>query len=210
MQSSYQKAGLIPLNSEPVLRKLKLFQARQNIESDSEREEEIAPPSPSTPLRTPSPTFANWPTPLTMRTRKKGYDFVQSRQAAAIKGTPITPSVIRVIDKLESSAQRSMYSGALSTHRVHDLSIAAARRQKKSDGGKIVQKYSEIYGYQALKDITEDRAEEGRVANMRHERLLRACKVHFTKKVLPEFLAEVREGFNKAVFIYVRFVRDFE
>ncbi|RFU25333.1 hypothetical protein B7463_g11001, partial [Scytalidium lignicola] len=66
-----------------------------------------------------------------------------------------------------------MLRGALSTQRIFDLSLAAKRRKIKPDGNKIVQKYGEIYGCQALRQIEDDREEEAKVVNMREAQLAR-------------------------------------
>jgi hypothetical protein len=59
---------------------------------------------------------------------------------AAMDGTPVTPLVIRVQDKVEQASQRSILAGALVTNRVHDLSIAEKARAARKDpkGNKIV------------------------------------------------------------------------
>ena len=88
--------------------------------------------------------------------------------------TPVTPSVIRVANKVEKASQRSMLAGALATNRIHDLSIAEAARQKRKEAsGKIVQKYGEIYGHQARKDIAADKDNEKEVINIREQQLIK-------------------------------------
>jgi hypothetical protein len=106
--------------------------------------------TPSSPLLSSSVGFAtppltptNWnlyTTPLTMRSRKQGLEYVCSRTVSAIDGDiPITPSVLRVQDKVAQAAERSILAGALATNRVHDLSIAeAARKERKEASGKVV------------------------------------------------------------------------
>ena len=77
-------------------------------------------PSSSPAFATPPPQTPNWneySTPLTLRTRKQGFDYVKERNIAAMEGvTPITPSVIRVADKVKNASQRSMLAGALTTN----------------------------------------------------------------------------------------------
>ncbi|RFU29016.1 hypothetical protein B7463_g7312, partial [Scytalidium lignicola] len=72
-----------------------------------------------------------------------------------------------------------MLQGALSTQRVFDLSLATERRKIQPDGNKIVQKYGEIYGRQALRQIEDDREEEARVVNMREARLTRPWRMKY-------------------------------
>jgi hypothetical protein len=75
---------------------------------------------------------------------------MKKRIEVAINGTPITLSVKRVQEKVESALEQSMLSKALAKQRVHDLSLAAQEQEKRDnkDNGRIVQKYSEIYVYQ--------------------------------------------------------------
>jgi len=98
---------------------------------------------------------------------------VKERIEAAINGTPITPSVKRVQEKVEGAAERSILSGALAKQRVYDLSLAAQEREKRDnkDNGKIVQKYGEIYVYQGRADIIADDKDEAKVVNIRNARL---------------------------------------
>jgi hypothetical protein len=196
IQSAFTKCGLIPLNPTAVLQRVQQYGGRQTLESDNEEEADSdSSDAFTTPPHTPpsEPTFTDWPTPLTMRTRKKGIDYIRTRQLAAIEGSdPLTPSVIRVTDKLEKAAQSSMIKGALSTHRLHDLSMAAKRREVKVDGGKIVQKYGEIYGQQALRQIEEDRIEELKVVNIRNTRLAKKWKKIFQTQVLVQLKKRYR------------------
>jgi len=106
--------------------------------------------TPSSPLlslsvgfTTPPPSHTNWnlfETPLTMRSRKRGLEYVRSRTVSAIEGDiPITLLVLRVQDKVSQALERSMLAGALATNRVHDLTIAeAARKERKEASGKVV------------------------------------------------------------------------
>jgi len=104
-----------------------------------------------------------------------------------MNGIPITPTVIRVQDKVEAASQRSMLSGALAKHRIHDLSIAEAARLKRKDAsGKIVQKYGEIYSHQARKDIAANEDDEKEVVNMREQRLQKPWKVKY-KAMIKSF-----------------------
>jgi hypothetical protein len=60
-----------------------------------------------------------------------------------------------------------MLARALSTNRVHNLSITeAARKERKEASSKIVQKYGEIYGHQARREIALDEEDEKEVVNM--------------------------------------------
>jgi hypothetical protein len=128
-RSAFCKTGLIPFNPSVVLEKMKEYQALQMLEPVVE-----APSSPLLSLlvgfTTPPLTPTNWnlyTTPLTMRSRKKGLEYIHSRTISAIDSDiPITPSVLQVQDKVLQALERSILVGALSTNRVHDLSIAEA------------------------------------------------------------------------------------
>ena len=100
-QSAFRKTGLIPLNPELVIRKMKGYQGKQTVQEETFSSSlkmlsdrfVTPPPQPS------NQDFFN--TPLTMRSRKQGIEYVQSRTIAAINGDiPITPSVLRVQDKV--------------------------------------------------------------------------------------------------------------
>ena len=89
------------------------------------------------------PQPSNWDlfnTPLTLRLRKQGIKYVRSRTIAAINGDiPITPSVLRVQDKVSQASERSILAGGLATNRIHDLSIAeATRNARKEASSKII------------------------------------------------------------------------
>jgi hypothetical protein len=133
---------LIPFNPLVVLEKMREYQALQMLE--------LVVETPSSLLlflsvgfTTPPLTPTNWNiyvTPLTMRLRKKGLEYVRSRTVLAIDSDiPITLLVLRVQDKLSQASERSMLVGAFSTNRVHDLLIAeAACKERKEASGKIV------------------------------------------------------------------------
>jgi hypothetical protein len=65
-----------------------------------------------------------------------------------------------------------MLTGALSTYRLQDLTIAEdVRKSRKDASSKVVQKYGEIYGNQARLQIQVDIEDERQVVNMREKRL---------------------------------------
>jgi hypothetical protein len=92
---------------------------------------------------TPPSTPTNWnlySTPLTIRSRKRGLEYVCSRTISAIDSDiPITLSVLQVQDKVAQALERSMLARALATNRVYDLSIAeAACKERKEASSKVV------------------------------------------------------------------------
>jgi hypothetical protein len=65
-----------------------------------------------------------------------------------------------------------MLQGALSTYRLLDLgNVEVARKRRKEESGKVVQKYGEIRVYYTRKQIEAEEEEENRVVNMRLKRL---------------------------------------
>jgi hypothetical protein len=85
---------------------------------------------------------------------------------------PITPSVLRVQEKVEAASERSILASALARQRVLDLGLAEKERLARKEGAsKIIQKYGEITIEQGRKDIEADNEDEARVVNMRYTRL---------------------------------------
>ena len=72
---------------------------------------------------------------------------------------------------MAQASERSILAGGLATNRIHDLSIAEAARNARAEASsKIVQKYGEIYGHQARRDIALDEEDEKEVINVRTQR----------------------------------------
>jgi hypothetical protein len=194
---------LIPFNPSIVLKEMREYQALQMPEPVVE--------TPSSPLlsslvgfTTPPLTLTNWnlyTTPLTIRSQKKGLEYVCSRTVSAINSDiPITPLVLQVQDKVSQASEQSILAGALSTNRVHDLSIAeAARKERKEASSKIVQKYGEIYGYQARREIALDEEDEKEVVNMRNSRLSKPWKKKYSG-VIKELMAGLTDRHLKSTF----------
>jgi hypothetical protein len=100
----------------------------------------------------------------------------------------LTPSVIRVAEKVEKASETLMLRGALSTHRLIDLGEAEAiRKRRKESSGKVVQKYGEIHGYQARRHIEQDKEDEKKAVNMREKRLQKSWELQYSK-VLKELV----------------------
>ena len=192
--NSFKKTGLIPLNPLIVLEKMKEYKdLLKQLRTSTPPPRQSSPILPSSlgfatpPSHTPlqADDWTNWPTPLTLHTRNKGVNHIKERIIAAINGTPITPTVVRVQDKVEMASQRSMLSGALAKQRVYDLGLAESIRQKRKEGGgKVVQKYGEIYTYQARRDIEADKEDEQRIVNMRNQRLSKPWRAKYGRIML--------------------------
>jgi hypothetical protein len=121
-----------------------------------------------------------------MRSRKQGLEYVCSQTISAIDSDIlITPSVLRVQDKVAQATERLILAGALATNRIHNLSITeAAHKERKEASSKVVQKYGKIYGHQARRDIFLDEEDEKEVINMRNSRLLRPWRKKYKEVVL--------------------------
>ena len=115
-KSAFRKTGLIPLNPQLVLSKLKGYQALQRPKTPPLIQRSSPPlPSSSPGFTTPPPPadWARFQTPLTIRTRKPGFEYIRQRHHDSLEqGMPITPSVIRVAEKIEKAAETSILSGA--------------------------------------------------------------------------------------------------
>jgi DDE superfamily endonuclease len=188
-KSAFQKTGLIPYNPILVLSKMKEYNARHVRPQTPPILS--SPPPPSSPLAFSTPPiqvgWSQFNTPLTIRTRKSGVEYIKKRHFESVEqGVPLTPSVVRVAEKVEKASETSILRGALSTHRLYDLSDAeVARKRRKEESGKVVQKYGEIRVYHARKQIEAEEEEESRVVNMRLKRLEKGWRKQYSK-VLKE------------------------
>jgi hypothetical protein len=191
-KSAFRKTGLIPYNPTLVLEKMKEYQATRPPPPPLPVQPPSSPPLPSSPpaFATPPPLEPNWSqfnTPLTMRTRKSGVEYIKKRQWDAIDhGIPLTPSVVRVTEKVDKASETSILKGALSTHRLHDLTDAeAVRKRRKDENHKVVQKYGEIRVYHGKKQVEAEEEDERQVVNMRNKRLSKVWHKHY-EKVMKE------------------------
>jgi hypothetical protein len=97
---------------------------------------------------------------------------------------------LRVAEKVKKASETSMLRGALSTHRLLDLSdTEVARKRRKEESGKVVQKYGEIRVYHARNQTEAEEEEENIVVNMRLKRLEKGWRKHY-EKVLIELKQE--------------------
>jgi hypothetical protein len=103
-------------------------------------------------------------TPITNTGRRKGQAYVTEW----LKKGDITPTVLRVQDKVVKASDRMVSTGQLSTeYLLATQAREQARKERNEQQNKIVQKYGEIYGHQAQRQIAEDEEEERQVINMR-------------------------------------------
>ena len=85
--SGFKRTGLILFNPQIVLDTIEEFKAKQRVEEPPPNSPRSRSPNTfaTPPPQSPRPTNWNdWPTPLTMRTRKKGVDYVRSRTVEAM------------------------------------------------------------------------------------------------------------------------------
>ena len=164
IQSAFRKTGLIPYNPSIVLDKMKDFGGIQEVESEELSEEE------ESAFATPPPLpWTEFRTPITNTQRRRGSEYIQSRVRS---GLPLTPVVIRVMEKVEKGTDQLVISGQLAQELLRANNAYAEKRKERKEGSnKVVQKYGEIYGHQARRQIEEDEEDEKRVVNMREKRL---------------------------------------
>jgi hypothetical protein len=124
-----------------------------------------------------------------MRTRKRGIEYIEERQRAAIESVePLTPSVQRVFRKMAVADERSMLGGALSTRRLYDLHLTESSRKPTIDGpNKQVQRYGEIYRFQAKVQIKELNKQKQEVVNIKDQRELKTNRKLYAR-VMKELL----------------------
>jgi DDE superfamily endonuclease len=161
-KSAFRKTGLIPYNPDIVLDKMKEYggiQEAPRVESSDDESDGFA---------TPPPIWTEFDTPITNTGRRRGQAYVTER----LKEGNITPTVLRVQDKVVKAADRMVSAGQLLTEYLRATQAREqARKERNDQPNKIVQKYGEIYGFQARRQIAEDEEEEREVINMREQRV---------------------------------------
>ena len=99
----------------------------------------------------------------------------------------ITLTAIRVFEKINKAADLMLVKGQLSTELLAANNAKEKEREERNNApNKVVQKYGEIYGYQARKQIEEDEREEALVINMREKRLRDPWKKRY-KMIIKKF-----------------------
>jgi hypothetical protein len=77
-----------------------------------------------------------------------------------------------------------------------------ARKERNKAPNKVVQKYGEIYGYQAHRQIAEDEEDKRRVVNMREKRLTDPWKKKY-KEIIKDFSVVYRTLRDNGRFIFL-------
>jgi len=160
-KSAFKKTGLILFRPEVVLDKMKEYggvQEEIQVECSDDESDGFATP--------PPPVWSEWNTPITNTGRRRGQEYVTER----LKEGKITPTVLRVQDKVVKASDRMVSAGQLSTEFLRATQAREKARTERNDDGRIVQKYGEIYGNVARRQIAEDEEEEREVINMREQR----------------------------------------
>jgi hypothetical protein len=160
--SSFTKTGLIPLNPVIVLDKMKEYggiQEQEQVELFNDSSEGFATPPPQ--------PWHEFSTPITNTQRRRGSEYVMER----LQSGDITPTVLRVQDKVARASDRMVLAGQLSIEYLRAIQAhEQARKERNQGSNKVVQKYGEIYGYQARRQIAMDEDDEKEVVNMREKR----------------------------------------
>jgi hypothetical protein len=107
-------------------------------------------------------------TPITNTQRKRGSEYVKERMIAG----PITPTAIRVMEKVQKGSDKMILEGQLSKELLKATTTAGAKRKAWKDArNTVVQKYREIYGNVARRQMKADDEDANRVVNMHDKRL---------------------------------------
>ena len=77
-----------------------------------------------------------------------------------------------------------------------------ARKERNEAPNKVVQKYGEIYGHQARRQIAEDEEDERRVINMREKRLTDPWRKKY-KEIMKDFPVVYRTLRDDGKFIFL-------
>jgi hypothetical protein len=122
-------------------------------------EEEAFGSKESTPaFGTPPRDWRTYSTPRTVIDRQIGADYLIIRLR---NGEPLTPTIIRVLEKTEKATQRMVLEGQLTKELLMATTAAEKERQRrKNASGIVVQKYGEIYTHKARQQIAEDEEDE--------------------------------------------------
>jgi len=177
-QSAFRKAGLIPYDPSVVLSKMKDYGGQQGRERSCSIDSSDA--GFATP---PPPPWHEFTTPVTNTGRRRGAQYVVGR----LQTGQITPTVIRVQEKVEKAADKMILAGQLSTELLSvDNAKQKAREERNNAPNKIVQKYGEIYGNVARRQIAADELAEDMVVNM-HEKRLRKPYLEYYKWFVREY-----------------------
>ena len=99
----------------------------------------------------------------------------------------ITPTVIRVQEKVERAADKMILAGQLSTELLTVNNAKQKEREERNNApNKVVQKYREIYRNVARRQIATDELAEDIVVNI-HERRMRKPHLEYYKWFVQEF-----------------------
>ena len=87
-------------------------------------------------------------------------------------GLPFTLIVIRVIKEVKKKTDQLVISKQLAQELLRANNVYAKKqKERKEDSNKVIQKYKEIYGHQARRQIKTDKENKKRVVNIHKKRL---------------------------------------
>jgi DNA-binding protein H-NS len=147
------------------------------------RERSCSVDSDESGFMTPPPPWHEFTTPITNTGRRRGAQYVAGR----LQVGEITPTIIRVQEKVEKAADKMILAGQLSTELLTVNNAKQKEREERNNApNKVVQKYGEIYGNVAQRQIAADELAEDIVVNM-HERRMRKPHLEYYKWFVQEF-----------------------
>ncbi|KAI1001746.1 hypothetical protein K3495_g6458 [Podosphaera aphanis] len=153
-------------------------------------------------FRTPRRSFSNseewtsFSTPVSEAQRKEGQGYIRHLTILATQDEmPLSRTVDRIIDQFEKYAKRKLLQGQLSSEFLHANNAKKKEREEHAaQSSKVVQKFGEIYGHQARRQIQFLEWHEQRPVRMieKYERAPYLKAYKFFIKELPDTLHLVR------------------
>ena len=200
-KAAFRKTDLVPFDPSVVLLKMKEYggiqETKEKSPSDDEDEDEDEDSEPA--FRTPPPpSWSEFNTLITNTARRRGAQYVKGRMLAG----EITPTVVRVQEKVEKAADQMILKGQLSTELLATNNPKEEERRARNDAAnKVVQKYGEIYGHVARRQIAEDEEDEKRVVNMREKRLAEPYRKRY-RQLMAKFPMLYQKARDQGQFIW--------
>ena len=159
-KSTFKKTGLIPYDPDRVLKEMNKYGGIQEEPAEPIVEREPSSPAFATP---PPPPWSEFTTPVTFTAQKRGSNYVDQR----IEEGLLTPTVKRVKKKCDKFIETKLQSGELYQARLTSiLAYKTTTNKRANQPGTIVQKYGEIYGNIARRQIERSDLEASRVQNL--------------------------------------------
>jgi hypothetical protein len=106
-----------------------------------------------------------------------------------LKEGKITPTVLRVQDKVVKASDQMVTAGQLSTEYLRATQAREKTQKERNDDRRVVQKYGELYGNVIRRQIVKDKEEEREVVNIQEQQY---------KKKQEKWEADQAKAFAKA------------